>query len=356
MDSLYQHSIKIILQNQKDSGAILASPNFPTYQYAWFRDGSYTAHALLQAGYLKEAGQFHLWASRVVLGFREKMQQCIADAQAGRPIIASACLHSRFSADGEEVPGNWGHHQLDGLGTWLWSLGEYWKKLHNPAGYESCLQAAELTVEYLSALWLLPCSDCWEENETLKHTYTLGAITAGLRGYAEMSDDANVLRTAQQIQKYIFYACQMDGAFTKSIGLCGVDANLIGLCVPFEVVSWSDPVFQATLAKIENQLATPVGVHRYAEDTYYGGGEWVLLTAWLGWAYARAGDLEKAKTICAWVEAQQDENGSLPEQIPHALFNPQEYEIWVKRWGPVATPLVWSHATYILLKHAVQVP
>ena len=161
MDSLYQHSIKTILKNQKKSGAILASPNFLTYQYSWFRDGSFSAHALLQAGYLQEAGNFHLWASRVILRFRDKMAFCVSETKKGGDLVASSCLHSRFTEDGEEVPGNWGHHQLDGLGTWLWALGEFWKKLENPAGYECCLEAADLAREYLAALWELPCSDCW---------------------------------------------------------------------------------------------------------------------------------------------------------------------------------------------------
>jgi len=29
-------------------------------------------------------------------------------------------------------------------------------------------------------------------------------------------------------------------------------------------------------------------MHRYADDTYYGGGEWVLLATWLGWYYVEA--------------------------------------------------------------------
>ena len=354
MEELYRYSLNVILQNQKESGAILASPNFPIYQYSWFRDGSFSAYALLQAGYVQEAGRFHLWAGGVILRFQEKMQRCITDAKAGRPLVASACLHSRFTVEGEEVPGNWGHHQLDGLGTWLWSLGEFMKSIPDPAAYEPCLQAAELAAAYLSALWMLPCSDCWEENETLKHTYTLSAVYAGLRSYAELSGNVDALRMAQRVQEFILTTCQTQGVFEKSIGLSGVDANLLGLCTPYAVISWDDAVFQNTLSRIEADLATPVGLHRYREDTYYGSGEWVLLTAWLGWVYARAGQLEKAKAIAAWVEAQQDAQGNLPEQVPHGLYNEEEYAAWLQRWGPIATPLVWSHAEYVILIKAIE--
>nr|MBI2904378.1 glycoside hydrolase [Chloroflexota bacterium] len=46
MTDLYRQSIEIILRNQTASGAYLASPNFPTYHYCWFRDGSFIAYAM----------------------------------------------------------------------------------------------------------------------------------------------------------------------------------------------------------------------------------------------------------------------------------------------------------------------
>ncbi len=52
-----------------------------------------------------------------------------------------------------------------------------------------------------------------------------------------------------------------------------------------------------------------------------------------------------------WIEKQADVNGYLPEQIPLNLNNPNNYEPWVKRWGPIAKPLVWSHAKYLILSH-----
>ena len=47
---LYKKSIQTILANQSQWGSFIASPNFPTYQYCWLRDGSYIAHAMDTAG------------------------------------------------------------------------------------------------------------------------------------------------------------------------------------------------------------------------------------------------------------------------------------------------------------------
>ena len=41
--------------------------------------------------------------------------------------------------------------------------------------------------------------------------------------------------------------------------------------------------------------------------------------------------------------------GELPEQVPDHLLHPDDQETWIGRWGPVATPLLWSHGMYLIL-------
>jgi GH15 family glucan-1,4-alpha-glucosidase len=43
---LFQRSIDILLANQHSSGAYVACPTFPVYQFCWFRDAAYVAYAL----------------------------------------------------------------------------------------------------------------------------------------------------------------------------------------------------------------------------------------------------------------------------------------------------------------------
>jgi GH15 family glucan-1,4-alpha-glucosidase len=126
------------------------------------------------------------------------------------------------------------------------------------------------------------------------------------------------------------------------------------MATPYRVVSPDDPVMSAAVDKIETTLRQNGGVHRYAADTYYGGGEWILLTAWLGWYYTQVGEYEKAEAAKDWVEEQADELGHLPEQIPAALNVPAYYEPWRQRWGDIASPLLWSHAQYIILTVALR--
>lgn len=354
MNGIYQNSLRLILKNQSQEGAFNACPNFAVYQNAWFRDGSFCSYALTQAGYAHNAFLFHQWASQIVLRYEVKILKCIEAAMNGTPPPAELCFHSRFNLDGNEVPGNWGHHQLDGLGTWLWALNEFQRSNPSQNLPEQWRKAAALVKDYLVAMWPFPCSDCWEENETRLHTYTLAAVFAGLESYAELFIDPAAKTAAGKVRSFIFENCVNEGNFVKSIGLPDVDANLIGLFIPYHLVEWEDPTFQKTLARIQQDLITPIGLHRYLKDTYYGGGEWVLLTAWLGWAYARAGELEKARSILKWAEAQVSPQGELAEQVPHALYDNASYDFWQKKWGPIASPLLWSHAMYILLVQSIE--
>jgi len=40
---------------------------------------------------------------------------------------------------------------------------------------------------------------------------------------------------------------------------------------------------------------------------------------------------------------------NLPEQVAENLNAPSYYPTWVERWGEIASPLLWSHAKYIIL-------
>ena len=39
----------------------------------------------------------------------------------------------------------------------------------------------------------------------------------------------------------------------------------------------------------------------------------------------------------------------MPEQVSGHLLAPGSFDEWVERWGPVASPLLWSHAMFVIL-------
>ncbi|GAB1420989.1 hypothetical protein MASR2M15_11210 [Anaerolineales bacterium] len=117
------------------------------------------------------------------------------------------------------------------------------------------------------------------------------------------------------------------------------------------MVNVQDPCFLATLQKIERDILYPGGgVYRYQADTYFGGGEWLLLTCWLAWTYLKLARYEEAERLIQWTEEQATQDGEMPEQVSEHLLDPSYYQPWVERWGLPAKPLLWSHAMYLIVR------
>lgn len=349
---IVQKSIQLLKDGQTSNGSFVACENFGNYKYSWFRDGSYIAYALLEYGYQQEANQFIEWGATVVNRYQEKMESCIRTFQQGGSIAEEDFFHTRFTLDGYEVPGHWGFSQFDGLGIWLWFACRFFMHDTQIKPSTEIINALNKTAEYISIIWPVGCSDCWEENEGGQHTYTLASIVAGLREYSNWSGHIEYKERADSVWTYLNQNCLTLNGFIKSVGMDASDANLIGLCEPYNLVSWDDPDFQKTLSRIEKELMTP-GLHRFRADTYYGGGEWVLLTGWIGWMYAKHGRMNDAKILRTWIESMASPDGFLAEQVPQHLFAPDGYAQWVKTAGKIATPLLWSHAMYLLLSKEI---
>ncbi len=349
MSDLYQRCLQIIRAGQHPSGAYVASPSFPTYRYSWFRDSSFIAYAMDLAGDFESARGFHDWAAKAILSHKDRADRAVAKGLAGQPLDGADILHTRYTFEGQEANNvEWPNFQLDGFGTWLWALERHTHLAGTPAAGE-WLEAARVTASYLAALWQAPCFDCWEEFPDKVHTHTLAAVYGGLEAHTRLAGDDH-LKTLDELRTYTARHAVYDGYFVKFGGSYTVDASLLGVSTPYRLADPADPHMLETARRIERDLRRG-GVHRYPTDTYYGGGEWVLLAGWLGWYYVETGQLEQARQLKTWIEAQAGENGELPEQVPTTLIDPNYYQPWVRQWGPVANPLLWSQAMYVILVH-----
>lgn len=279
---LRRSSVATILAGQSPTGAYVACPAFAQYRYSWLRDGSFIADAMSRVGEAKSAEAFFDWVAAIV------------DAGAG--------FDARYTLEGERDMTVWPHPQHDGWGLWLWALREHAAR-HGGGGRRR--EAAARTTAHLEQVRYQPCVDWWEEREGV-HAATLACLAAGL------GDDLDLSPAEERL-----------------------DASL--LVLPF--LGFGDVDVSA--------LVSPGGgVHRHFDDTYYGGGEWLLLTALLGLA-----EPDCAEERLAWVGAHAEPGGLLPEQSQDHLLHPGHYAPWVERWGPPASPLLWSHAMFLTLDH-----
>lgn len=371
MTSLYDKSIQIIKEGQSSTGAYIASPNFPTYQYCWLRDGSFIAYAMDRAGEHASAEAFFRWVGQTIQRYGDKVDGIKLHLDSGLPIGKDDVLHTRYTLDGSEdtVDSAWGNFQIDGYGTWLWALAEHIRLSGNVSLLRELRASVEITLRYLSLVWQLPNYDCWEEHPEYIHSYSLATVYAGFNRLEQLQkkepdliDPIPLQALASEVRDYILKYAVKDGCLVKHIWSArdgddprpvqqsGVDSSMIGVAVPYQVFPLNDPVMEKTLKIIEADLLRPGGgLYRYKADVYYGGGEWILLTAWLGWYYVKLGRIDEAAMLQKWIESQATGKGFLPEQVSQHKLAPAHYAPWLKKWGPVASPLLWSHAMYIIL-------
>jgi GH15 family glucan-1,4-alpha-glucosidase len=354
MNDLFQCSIDIIRAGQSPNGAYVASPTFSQYQACWMRDGALTAYSMDCVGEHASARRFYEWASQTLSLYTGRIDTILAKLASGEIPDESEYLPTRFSLDGGLMPGHWWDFQLDGYGAWLWALVEHLRMTGGNAFYAQIRPIVSQIVRYLAALWPQPNYDCWEENRQQIHISTLAAIYGGLSALANYDPALATGPVAAQIREFVRAKGTVDGHFVKYLGESAVDGSLLWLAVPYGLVDVHDPVFQGTLGAIERDLHYPGGgVYRYRADVYYGGGEWILLAAWHGWAHVRQGRHAEAEAMLRWIEAQADRSGLLPEQVADHMLHPEHLKPWTERWGTSAKPLLWSHAMYLILRTAL---
>ncbi len=344
-------SIQVIKHNQSSSGGYTASPTFSQYGYSWLRDGMWIAHSMDCVGEHGSATAFHRWAGRTILHYTDKINQLLVKHRQGQPLTDPDYLPTRFHLDGTLGNEDWPDFQLDGYGAWLWGAVAHCKNV-NPALWQELRPAVALLVRYLEVLWQSPSYDCWEEFRYEVHLSTLAALYGGL--CAVYTHDPNLVPAdlPEKIRAYALeHGVAREGHWMKFLGNENVDASLLWTALPFGLVALDDPVFEKTLQKIERDLVAPDGgVYRYRQDTYFGGGEWLLLTCWRAWAHFATGRIAEAQAILQWVEAQATPSGEMPEQVAHHLLDPSMFQGWVDKWGESALPLLWSHAMYLIVK------
>ena len=279
---LKRRSVGVILGGQSSGGAYVASPAFPPYRYSWLRDGSFIADAMSRVGEIASAEAFFDWVAEIV--------------------ARGLGFDARYTLDGERDGSEWPLRQSDGWGLWLWVVRRHCERHGRRQRWRQAVAPTEL---HLEKVRLEPCVDWWEEREGI-HASTLACIAAGL------DDDLDLTPAEDRL-----------------------DASLLVL-----------PFLGFGAVDVTPLVGPGGGVHRHLDDTYYGGGEWLLLTALLGLA-----DPDRSEACMAWIEAHATGDGLLPEQVQDTLLAPEQYEPWVTKWGPPPCPLLWSHAMFLTLAH-----
>jgi GH15 family glucan-1,4-alpha-glucosidase len=353
LTDLARQSARVIARYQHENGAYPASPTFSAYRgYSWLRDGAFIAEGMSRAGEITSASAFHSWVASRLTECRQQVQLLLLRAELGEPIVPAEMLPTRFEIEPSDEPDTWWNFQTDGYGMWLWGVVEHARR-HN-LNLEEWRSGIEVATDYAVGFWSVACYDWWEENVDQRHVSTLGALYGGLvaaAGLDLLDADRRIAarEAADAIRDLVLGDGVHDGHLTKWLGSDAVDASLASCVVPFGVLEATDPLARQTLDEIQAQLDVEGGVHRYAADVFYGGGQWLLLSGLLGWNRAHAGDTEEAWRYLRWMADHALADGDMPEQVDDHLLHPSHRQEWIDAWGPVATPLLWSHGMYLIL-------
>src|SRR5579885_1988442 len=151
--TLVTHSLAVIEAGQGTSGAYVACPTYSTYNYCWFRDGTFTAAAMDRWQRHESARRFYDWATSLIVAQAENIERCLENAAQGRPLNTTDLLHTRYTLDGQQGEEDWPNFQLDGFGTLLWGLQRHRQLAHLPAFPPTWAEAADLLIRYLASLW-----------------------------------------------------------------------------------------------------------------------------------------------------------------------------------------------------------
>ena len=352
--SSVRNSVDSILRLQNLNGAFIASPDFAEYHYCWLRDGSFSAYALDRAGEFDASRRFHTWVNGAVEGIKDIIDGVIDRHDRGERLDPSHMPPARFALDGSTVTDDWPNFQIDGYGTWLWSLGQHLLINGQDDVPPEFSASVKRVGRYLASFALSPCYDVWEESGSALHTSTLACVYGGLTTAARLLNNVELFEQALAVKERVKLSATQLGKYAKSNENADVDASTLWLSTPFRVVEPTDQSFTRTVDSIVEQLSLAGGIRRYPTDVFFGSGAWPVLTASLGWHYLTVGDLEGARRCQAWISERFDEDGRLGEQFGGELRDAPHYREWVKRWGPPAQDLTWSHAMYVVLSFALE--
>lgn len=357
---LARRSHAVITSCQDPGGAYPASPTFSAYRgYAWLRDGAFIGDGVSRFGDVPSVNRFHDWVTGVLEPRADHVRQLVEQARAGLAIGFDEMLPTRYRLTGQTGSDPWWNFQTDGYGAWLWSVVTHAHR--HGQDLERWRPGIEVAVDYLTTFWDRPCYDWWEEHVEHRHVSTLAAIHGGLTCAADSGVlDPQRQATARQAAAAARHLVLSEGTtrgpqgsqathLSKWLGSDAVDGSLPAAIVPFGLLPPDSALARATLEAVQRDLDAEGGVHRFRADVFYGGGQWPLLSCLLGWNLAALDEHDAALRYLAWAGEHADTNDDLPEQVPDHLLHPDSRPEWIKRWGTVATPLLWSHGMYLIL-------
>ena len=357
------------------NGGYIASPysgdeGYDRYDVYWLRDIMYASYANEYLGLYEKVTQSY----RVVLTVFEKFHQKIIRGIRKKPDLhraKGAVVHARVHPlTLDEITDEWGHHQLDIFGLFLFKTGDLMKQ-----GFRLIKHAEhiELVKDLLSYLWTArwdaePDFGMWEEGPEL-HSSSVGAVLAGLtmwhdHGYYDYKykhrvDISSIIPVSERFLEDGTAA--LSRILPRESASRPYDFAQLSLIWPYNILKDQVALQEEIVENVEKHLVRSYGVVRYPGDRYFNTNrdhpfgheaEWPIGLAWLSIAYSKL--LAQSLRLGASAATLEHYLGRARGHLAHLeeVTTPDGRiaELFVAGKSNHNLPLGWAQSFYIVAK------
>jgi phosphorylase kinase alpha/beta subunit len=361
------------------NGGYIASPyrgenGGDRYSVFWLRDIMFATYANEYIG----AYDKMIESYRLILRVFQKYGYKITAGARKRHYLGSCAdeaIHARIHPlTLDEITRDWGHHQLDIIGLFLYKTGDLMKKGHSVITTdraETLILLRDIVLYLSTVRWHSdPDFGVWEEGPEV-HSSSVGSVLAGLtmwhddgyyhHKYSHRVDIFNMLPIPQDFIET--GRKELENMLPRESKGRPYDFAQLSLIWPYNIVSTSHA--KTIIKNIEDNLVREYGVIRYPGDLYYNSNpdnplgseaEWPLGFAWLSIAYSklamrcmRKGEIligtphelvAKAKDYLDRLEVVMTDDGMVPELYKAGEMN----------WN---VPLAWAQSFYVVASQCI---
>src|SRR5260370_10930859 len=292
------------------NGVYIASPysgeaGYDRYDVYWLRDIMYASYANECLGLYDKVKQsysvvmtvFEKFHHKIIRGVRKK-----PDLQRAKGAVVHARVHPMTL---EEITDEWGHHQLDIFGLFLFKTGDLMKQ-----GFRILRDSDQVAVvkDILAYLWTArwdtePDFGMWEEGPEV-HASSVRAVLAGLTMWHDHGFYDYKYLTQIDISQIIPVSERFLEEGTRALSQIlprvsqarPYDLAQLSLLWPYNILKDKFALQEAIVENIQNHLVRSRGVIRYPGDRYFSSrpdepldseAEWPIGLAWLSIAYSK---------------------------------------------------------------------
>jgi len=329
------------------------------YDVFWLRDIMYATYANEYLGKMDEMLESYELVMTIMLKYKDKIRKAI------RKMPEGMALHARYHPNTlEELSPDWGHHQLDVLGLFLYKTGDLIKKGHDVIRTHEQHDLISDIIQYLFTYrWEThPDFGVWEEGPEL-HSSSLAAVLAGITmwfddghyhyKYNQESDLSEIVPVSERF--FDTGPQALKNLLPKESDSRGCDMAQLSLIWPYNIVDKETKY--KILQNVESSLLKEHGTIRYNGDYYFNAddnnkvgneAEWPLGLAWLAIVHNKLGGW------CCWEQEQSKalehlkKSKAYLERLDSLMVDGALPEIYKKGEPNENCPLAWAHSFHII--------